>query len=322
VRLSRLVAVEAYGGTQVLAEAPLGAPIFQLDGTSVGSRDPATRPAQNDQLRPLMGAAAVLAPDGGFPVSARLSYRRIQSDTADQLPGEPGVGINDEKVGLTARAELARRVFLTGGVRYNLLLSEFDDQQLALRVRASARQWLTAEMTYLAPNFDGDSIWNVFSTGAYRDVRGTYELGLAEGVKLYARGFARHFLAAPGEVASDARWAGGVSAGLAWRRTRGVLRGDGYFDDGYGGLKAGVDVSGRWEVRPRVVELEGRLTGYVWQSDQQPETDEGFVLGAQAGARWRLGEGIRLHVLAEDNVGTYYTGQYRGLAVLELNASL
>jgi hypothetical protein len=322
VRLSHLFAVEAYGGTEVRGEAPLGSPIYELDGTSVGSRDPATRPGQASQLRPLMGAAAVLGPDGGLPVTARLAYRRIQSATADRLPGEPGWGVNDEKVALTINAAVARRVFLTGGFRYNLLLATFDDGQMALRVRASARQWLTAEATYLAPTWDGDSIWNVFAAGAYGDLRGTYELALWEGLRLYARGFARLFVGTPDQPERGSGWAGGGSAGVVWRRTRGVLRGDGYFDDGFGGRKAGVDVSGRWEILPRVVELEGRLTGYEWQSDQQPATDRGFVLGGQVGARWRLGDGIRLHVLGENNVGTFYTGQYRGLAVLELNASI
>jgi hypothetical protein len=320
VRATRAVAAEAFGGTEVRGERPLASPVYELDGTSAGSRDPATRPRQNAQLRPLAGAALVLGEDGGGPVTARLAYRQMWSATADRLPGEPGSGVNDEKLVATASAAWRRRVFVSGGLRYNLLLAAFDDQQVALRVRATQRQWLTVEMAYLAPSFDGDSIWNVFSSGAYRDLRGSYELGLGE-VKLYARGFARHFDSAEREV-GGARWAGGGSLGAAWRRARGVLRGDGYFDDGFGGRKGGVDLSARWELRPRAFELEGRLTGYRWRSDQQPATDQGFVLGMQAGARARLGEGVRLHVLAEDNVGTFYAGQYRALAMVEMNASL
>jgi hypothetical protein len=323
MRVTRVLAVEAFGGTEVRGELPLSAPIYELDGTSAGSRDPATRPAQNSVVRPLAGAAAVLGADGDLPVMARLSYRRMWSATADRLPGEPEVGVNDEKVALTASAQLLHaRLFLSGGARYNLLLATPDDEQLSVRARVSARQWLGAEVAYLAPTFDGDSIWNVFAAGAYRDFRGSYELGLGEGLKLYARGFARHFDAAPGELDSAARWAGGGSAGLAWRRVRGVLRGDLYLDDGYGGRKGGVDVSARWEVQPRKLELEGRLTGYQWRSDQQPATDHGFVFGGQAGGRWRLGHNIRLHLLAEDNVGTFYTGQFRGLAIVEMDASI
>jgi hypothetical protein len=322
VRLTPAMGVEAFGGTEVRGELPLSAPLYELDGTSAGSRDPATRPGQNSMLRPLAGGAVVLAPDGDLPVMARLAYRRMWSATADQLPGEPGSGVNDEKLALTASAQWRRRVFLSGGVRYNLLLAALDDEQVSLRVRATTQQWLTAEMVYLAPTFDGDSIWNVFSTGAYRDARGSYELTLFEGFKLYARGFARHFELAEGEVSSGSRWAGGGSAGASWRRPRGLLRGDVYFDDGYGGRKNGVDVYGRWEVKPRKLELEGRLTGYQWRSDQHPETDHGFVVGAQAGARWRLGHNVRLHLLAEDNFGTLYYGQYRGLAIVEMDASL
>jgi hypothetical protein len=322
VRLNRAVAVEAFGGTEVRGEAPLASPVFELDGTSAGSRDPATRPEQNEVLRPLAGGALVLGADGDLPVQARLAYRRMWSATADQLPGEPESGVNDEKVALTASMGLLkRRLFVTGGVRYNLLLAAFDDQQLAVRARASERQWVSVEMVYLAPTFDGDSIWNVFSAGAYRDLRGSYELTLGEGLKLYARGFARHFETSDVEPDTASRWAGGASAGLAWRRVRGMLRGDLYLDDGYGGRKQGVDVSGRWEVRPRKFELEGRLTGYDWRSDQQA-TDHGFVLGTQVGGRWRLGHNIRLHLLGENNVGTFYVGQYRGLAVVEMDASI
>jgi hypothetical protein len=324
VRMSRLIAVEAFGGTEVRGELPLSAPIYELDGTSTGSRDPATRPGQSSELRPLAGAAVVFGgdADAASPVQARLAYRRMWADTADRQPGEPDTGVDDEKVALTASAALARRVYLTGAVRYNLLLATFDDEQLGLRVRASARQWLGLDMVYLAPTFDGDSIWNVFATGAYRDVRGSYELTVLDGLKLYARGFARHFLAVDDDPGDQARWAGGGSLGFAWRRPRGVLRFDSYFDGGFGGRKAGADLSGRWEARPRALELEGRLTGYDWRSDQQSATDEGFVLGVQAGGRFRLGEGARLHLLVEDNFGTFYQGQYRGLAVLEVDASI
>ena len=102
----------------------------------------------------------------------------------------------------------------------------------------SARQWLTLEHAYLAPTFDGDSIWNVFATGAYRDLRAVYEVGLGrrgEGLRARVRAVLHRRRAAP---------AGG-SMGATWRRGRGLLRADGYWDDGYGGRKVGVDASAR-----------------------------------------------------------------------------
>jgi hypothetical protein len=317
VHVTRNFSVQAYGGTEVRGDLPLSAPIYELDGTSAGSRDPATRPTQNEMLRPLFGVAVAGGREGG-PLFARLAYRRVWSATADQQPGEPSSGVNDEKLSLTVFARWRDRVQLGGSARFNVLLGEFDDQQLLVKLRTVRRQWLTLEHAYLAPTFDGDSIWNVFSTGAYRDLRGTYEVGIGPEVKAYARAFARFFTAS-GQAA-------GASIGATWRRGRGFMRGDGYWDDGYGGRKVGVDVAARLALR-RTFEVEGRLTGYEWRSDLSVDatratSDEGVVFGAQAGGRWLLGQGVRLHMLLEDNVGTYYFSQFRGLAVVEVDASL
>ena len=317
VRVTRNFAVQAYAGTEVRGELPLSAPIYEIDGTSAGSRDPVTRPGQASSLRPLVGAAVLGGRDGG-PLTGRLAYRRVWSATEDRLPGEPASGINDEKLSATASANLRNRAYVAGGARLNLLVGEFDDQQLLVKMRSFARQWLTLEYSYLAPTFDGDSIWNVFATGAYRDLRAVYEVGIGTEVKAYARGFARFFTASG--------HAGGASMGATWRRGRGLVRGDGYFDDGYGGRKLGVDASARLAVK-RTFELEGRLTGYQWRADQPTDgagttNGGGVVFGAQAGGRWLLGQGVRLHLLAEDNVGTYYRSQFRGLAVVEVDASL
>ena len=142
----------------------------------------------------------------------------------------------------------------------------------------------------------------MFASGAYSDLRAVYEVGIGTEVKAYARGFARFFTAS-GQ-------AGGASIGATWRRGRGLVRADSYFDGGYGGRKLGVDASARLAVK-RTFELEGRLTGYQWRADLATDgagatNAGGVVFGAQAGGRWLLGQGVRLHLLAEDNVGTYY----------------
>ena len=69
-------------------------------------------------------------------------------------------------------------------------------------------------------------------------------------------------------------------------------------------------------------DLEGRLTGYLWRDDLNPNNDAGVVFGTQAGGRYLLGPGVRLHLLVEDNFGTFYSSQFRGLAVLEIAASI
>jgi hypothetical protein len=100
-----------------------------------------------------------------------------------------------------------------------------------------------------------------------------------------------------------------------------MLRADGYGDGGFAGRKLGIDLAGRWAVRP-AFELEGRLTGYLWRNDLNPTNDEGVVMGVQAGGRYQLGPGLRLHILAEDNFGTFYKAQFRGLAMVEMDASI
>jgi len=329
LRAQKPLVVEAFAGTEVRGELPLSSPVFELDGTSAGSRDPATRPDQASELRPLAGAA--IAVDPGGATALRLAYRRVWSATADRLPGEPSSGVNDEKLSLTGNAGWRDRVFVTFGVRYNLLLAMFDDQQVGVRVRLTSRQWLSVEQAYLAPTFDGDSIWNIFSTGAYRDFRATYELHFAPGVKANARGFVRVFESTPDETvagqdlgaqAPGGRLAGGGTLGIEVRRARSFLRIDGYYDDGYGGRKVGADLSARYAVYPGQWELEGRLTGYGWRSDLQPESNRGVVFGAQAGSRYQLAPGMRMHFLAEDNTGTLYRSQFRGLALIDVDASL
>jgi hypothetical protein len=103
------------------------------------------------------------------------------------------------------------------------------------------------------------------------------------------------------------------------------MRADGYAEDGFGGRKVGVDASARLAIR-RAFEVEGRLTGYEWRADTSSDaaqsSNEGVTFGAQAGGRWQLGQGVKLHVLGEDNIGTYYNSAFRVLAVVEVNASL
>jgi hypothetical protein len=330
---SHTVAVEAFGGTEVRGELPLASPIYEIDGTSAGSRDPATRPEQATALEPVVGGAVALGGEG-HPWGLRLGYRRVWSATVDQAPGEPSSGVNEEKLGLTGSWAWRNRVYLMGGIRLNLLIAEFDDQQLALRVRTGGRQWLTLEYTFLAPSFDGDSIWNVFATGPYRDVRASYEVGFSPEVKAYARGFVRLFELDP-DVPATGPYAGqdvnaaapggglawGGSLGATWRHGRGFVRGDGYADNGFGGRKIGADVAGRVTPHP-ALGLEGRLTGFYWRSDLNPVNDAGVVFGLQAGGRYQLGQGVRVHLLLEDNFGTMYATQFRTLAVLEMDASI
>jgi len=326
LHVGSLATVQAFGGTEVRGELPLSAPLYELDGTSAGSQDRATRPEQNEALRPMMGAAVAI--DRASPVTARVAYRRVFSSTVDAQPGDPGSGVNHETLSFTAEAHWREAVFVTAAARYNLLVAAMDDEQAVVRLRLGARHLFSAEYSYLAPTFDGDSIWNVFASGAFRDMRASYDVDLTTAWRAHVRGFWRQFVnppETPAELAAAAPGgdhAYGGNVGVEVRGPRGRGRVDGYADTGFGGWKIGGDVSGRWVLRPNLIDLEGRLTAVGWRADSAPQPRDAFMVGGAIGFVYHLGHKMRVHFLGEDNSGTYYRAQLRGLAVLEMDVTL
>ena len=205
-----------------------------------------------------MGGA--LALDRALPVEARVAYRRVFSATEAAAPGYPAYGINHESLSLTGAAHFRDKLFVTAGARYNLLLGLWDDQQMALRVRWRGRHQLSFEYAYLAPTFDGDSIWNIFGAGAYADLRAGYDLELSAVWRAHLRGFERAFVDAPAgrtsygcllrssfsSFESPCTRAYGGNAGLDGRGQRGRARLDLFAEGGTGGWKLGGDLSGGW----------------------------------------------------------------------------
>ena len=337
LHVSRLLAVEALAGTEVRGELPVSSPIYELDGTSAGSRDPATRPDQNSDAgahggRGGRGGAAQRRVHGATGVPRGLvRHRRSPAGRAGQRRELRGP-VADRGGALARLGQRQRRAALQRPVR-----------RAGRRAARAAGEADPAPVDHAGARLPGAHVrrrldWNVFATGAYRDLRASYELGLPRGVKAYARGFVRYYAATADDVATLGPYAGqdvgadapggrraeGASLGAAWRSLRGMARADLYWDDGYGGRKLGGDATVRLRVN-RPLELEGRATGYAWRDDLQGAgagTASGLVFGVQAGGRYQLGPGARLHALLEDNFGTYYASQFRGLAMVELDAGL
>jgi hypothetical protein len=46
------------------------------------------------------------------------------------------------------------------------------------------------------------------------------------------------------------------------------------------------------------------------------------MVGTSMGALYQMSRNMRLHFLGENNTGTYYRAQVRGLAVLEVDVTL
>lgn len=331
LRVGRVATVQAFAGTEVRGQMPLSATLYEIDGTSVGSRDSATHPEQSEALRPMVGGAIAL--DRALPFDARIAYRRVFSQTEAPAPGYPTSGVNHESLSMTAGTHFRDKLFVTGGVRYNLLVAAWDDQQIAVRSRLGGRHQLSVDYSYLAPTFDGDSIWNVFGAGPYADLRAGYDVELSPVWNAHVRGFRRAFVDAPGTSSTPYRClvgsggtpcarAYGGNAGADGRSQVARLRLDVYAEGGTGGWKLGGDLSGQVAVRPHVLDIEGRWTTYAWRTEAVPQVRDVLMVGIGLGARYHMSRNMRLHFLGEDNTGTYYRAQIRGLAILEVDVAL
>lgn len=338
-------AVQLYGGLNVAGDLPIDSPIYSLDGTShTHLRNPADPPLS----RPLPADEA-FQPTVGFSIrsygfrdlQARLSYRRsfsIVDDNARRLPGCPpddkdpgrpapcaagGVGTIEDRLSYTVRGRLLDgRLLGWGGLRYDFLTGRFDQGNAGVRGYLTPQHSLSLEYLYDAPTWDGDSIFNVFATSAYNDLRLMYD-GRAGDLRFHGRFFARLFgadvtngaAALPSGVnAIEAAYGG--TGGVRLDRRPGFARLDVYYDGGHGGWRAGADAAGRLLLLKNRLGLEGRLTYMHWADDNRGEMDS---VGLQAGARYALARGILLHVLAEDNINRLYYSQVRLVALLDLS---
>jgi hypothetical protein len=323
------VGFELWGGLNVSGEAPIDSVIYRTDGVALGGNPIGSLGArQEEALQPTFGFA--LHTLGLRDFTARVSYVRTMSFTGDpKQPGENDLGVNEEKVALTARGRLWKgRLILWAGLRYDVLNGLLDQVHAGARVQLDgARHGINLEYVYDFPTFDGDSIWNVFSSEAFDDIRLTYDLTLGRW-RGYARGFVRMFfndkLTASGNgipTKLDDGLAYGGSLGAWLDLKRGYVRLDGYYEDGYGGIKAGVDASGRVALYGDLytgLVAEARLDYVHFQDDSRP-IDHADSFGLQTGLRYSFVRGCTLHLLLEENVNRFYDSQLRLLAVLDVS---
>ena len=336
-RLPAHLAVEGHAGFLVRDASPLGSPTHEPDGsgsaqcTAFSLEDGVYLPAAEcaGRLEPAPTFGAALATHGLRWLSARLSYRRSLSTTAgglypDAADEAPSWGVLEELVSGTLRGNpWGGAIVPWAAARWNLLLGLIDEAHAGIRLGAGAHA-LTPEAIYSFPSFEGDSIFNVFSSEPYLDLRLTYDLWPGRGrLRGYARGFWRRFwnsdteTVLPGQSVSDHADAGGATAGVRLLLgERGAARLDLSYEDGHGGLRAGGDLSGRLRLGPRH-SLDGRISLVRFESDTLPDL-RATTFGAQAGARLVLGPGMALHVSAEEN-SNRFENQFRLVAILDLS---
>lgn len=341
------LAAEAFGGLSVSGALPIDSPVYVLDGTSrsvaPGSADASK---QSPALQPTVGFA--VRSDGLRDLQMRLSYRRTFSIGGDgsaagcdaaasagaRQPCAPAVGTIEERLAYTIAGRLpGGRLHAWGGLRYDFENGRFDDGHVGLRGVLAPRHSLVAEYRYSVPTWDGDSIFNVFSAEPYHEVHLSYD-GQPRGARgallrigdlgLHARAFARLFrTGTPGgtqgsENSEALAPAYGGSLGARLTRRLGTVRLEAYADGGYGGLRAGADLSGRLLLRRNTIGLEGRAM-YLYWADDQRESNRTHSVALQAGVRYAIVRGVLIHLFAEDNIDRFYTTQLRVMATLDLS---
>jgi hypothetical protein len=331
------VALEAYGGVLVNGYSAIDSPIFRPDGTAQGVLS-----IHDRDVKPVL--AVGLRSFGFRDLDARFTFRQIfapgsgscNTNTADPLYTTIGNlercssvkdGTSEQSLSWVGRARLAGgRIVPWLGVRYDLLSSVFDSIQAGVRVSITQNHSLQLEYLYSYPTFDGDSIFNVFARTQFDDVRLGYDLRAGR-FRLHARGFVRLFndiveardragsTVAP--IAPGGTFDGGGTLGIRLDYAPGYIRADGYAEYGYGGHKAGGDVSTRWKVYRDIFGLEGRLTLVDFADEHRPENSS-LSFGWQVGARLGLTRGVLLHAILEDNINKFYASAFRFYAVLDI----
>jgi hypothetical protein len=333
-RLPAHLAVEGHAGFLVRDASPVASPTFEPDGsasaqcTEFSVEDGVYLPAGEcrGRLEPAPTFGAALATHGLRWLGARVSYRRSVSPTAgglypDAADQAPSWGVLEELAAATVRG-----TFLDGSLvpwaaaRWNLLLGLVDEAHVGVRLAAGAHA-LAPEVLYSFPSFDGDSIFNVFSSEPYLDLRLTYDVRLGA-LRGYGRGFWRRFwnsdteTVLPGQSVADHADAGGGMAGARLLLgDRGLARLDLSYEDGHGGLRAGADLSARLRLARRLG-VDGRVSLIHFAHDLLPGRDA-TSFGAQAGARLVLGPGMALHLSGEYNRNRF-EDQLRVVGVLDL----
>lgn len=339
------LAAEVFGGLSQNGSLPIDSPLYALDGTSRSvNPNVADDQQQADAYQPTVGFA--LRSYGLRDVQTRLAYRRTFSSTKNLAPDgcqtmagqtgnacAPGFGTIEERLAYSLHGRfLQGRLQGFGGFRYDFVSGKLDDGHAGVRGAPVLGHFLLAEYRYSAPTFDGDSIWNVFSSQPYHDVRVAYDGRLRSPsdtagnrrygeFALHAHGFARMFQSTEHKAIGGRgplTAAFGGSAGVRWQRGQGQVRLDAYGDGGYGGIRAGSDLAGRILVLRNRLGFEGRLL-YMYFADDVQTANRSHMMGVQVGARWAIINGLLLHVLAENNIDRYYTSQLRFMAMLDLS---
>jgi hypothetical protein len=315
------LAVEAFGGFQVNGNHALGFPTFELDGTQGTLLDEASSP--------MVGAAFGLT-DVSW-MDARFAYRRTWTPSTlngDLVDADGMMGLHNAVNQELVSANVALRLFdgrfsPFAAARYNLGTVRVDDLSAGIVWALTPMHTLRAFYLRTIPLFDLDSIFNVFATEPFEDVRVVYEVRPGRHWTLYGRFQGRMFRQVETETlgaepSTSVPFGGGGGGGAAYRRRRFAMRLDGFGLGGEGGMRAGGSVDTRTHVWYDRLALDGRAY-YVHFRDDLVADRRGYSLALQVGTNIRLAHGVYFNVIGEELFSTFYRHAFRALGVLSVD---
>jgi hypothetical protein len=333
------VQVELYGGLEQRGGLPLSTSRYERQGIWRGSHSgfgPGDgQPSVTDypsyqytQPAPAFGVALESA--GPSFIHGRFSYRRVYNlgtSITQQFPDPAGgyrtidgLRLSQDRLGYAANANKADLGGVKGGFTYDLYNQLVGSFYGGLEAYLGSRVTVGADIDYLVPTFDGDSIWNWFThepvtTITVRtaiDVTDRFDIAASGGARLWAaKGDPEAYGAGecraagrppdcvgsayfdPAEVQAYTRAeknrATTISpdalANVAGRyrfRTADVgLRG--MLQAGERGRRTGADFEGEKRLDGGRYALGARLSLYNWEDPLRPDRDAtsfGYVLGA------------------------------------------
>ncbi len=339
--------VEAYAGWEVRAGASLGASAFDLPGV-----------AESSDRAPTFGVSLYLKDTnfGPYSIAGKVTYRKTQATRSLDGCSEPAFAqgradcdrlatgslrddiatvrdafgrdlVIEERLStsLQLRVKDAR---LWGGFSYNLVNAWFDDVLFGGNMRFF-KDKLVVEGEYLRtrPRFDADSIFNIFATNAFDDVRAKVSWTFPAGHEVYLRAYIRFFHAQKTEQNTSPNGdptlaARGAVAGARFNHgARDYTTFDLLAQDGYGGYLFGGDAWTHFFFKEGKLGLDGRLLVLRFDDDRQVNLN-GITLTVQGGARWQLHKNVGLHLIVEESTNRLYSSIFRVYGMLELGAWL
>jgi hypothetical protein len=306
-------AVELMAGSEVKNEmSGLNASQLQLDGTRF------MESTETSIDKPTIAFGAALETRDLGTGRYRLGYRRYWSDGA----------VDAEKVGGSFQQKIGSAVNLTGILSYDLFNAQFDRIQAGGRVRVADHTEIDLEYVRTVPSFEGDSIFNFFSTYPMNDLNLRWRLYPGDNDRIYAGG--KVGLAGNEGYKGDVLYGDvdtmvvGWGAMAGWshffgqKGIDGRLMVDVSFDGGYAGDRFLADVGGVWAVVPGEWELEGRVTTTAFDDAIQGEL-HATSFGYQLGGRYLIDKKAAFAVVAEHNLNRIETSQFRVFALIDLN---